>query len=417
MDHASNLFNRMERLNKQISILFAVFVAVFIGLAAFHCPIESLDRQEYVFFRAGQDFMADFFNIERGLADWDPYFNELNGSYLPLGYLLLMPFNPLCDYGHMSLEDCWHSPLAIFYATLFLILSLFLFFDSLSRLNSKKGWHTYNTLLLLFTFIFLFAIERGNEIFLAATGINYFLAYYDTDDVWKRRFSLFCLCFAAVLKIYPVLFGILLLQDKRYKDIAFCIVTGLILTFVPFLFFKHGLANIPRLFENIHTYTDLYHEPTTEYEFGIHMLGNGITYAVNYLHPGTISDSVVEGVSMTTKVLTALLSILSLVLVFLEKRRWMQVGLIALVIMMYPSHSVFYCGLYLIPMMVLFLSKEECTKTDYSIAILLCLIMNPIQVIVSPITLTAILANIFSIILWILLIVHSITGIFKKQQA
>ena len=50
----------MEKLNKRVSIIFAVLVAVFIGLAVGGCPIEPLNHQEYVIFEAGNDFMADF---------------------------------------------------------------------------------------------------------------------------------------------------------------------------------------------------------------------------------------------------------------------------------------------------------------------------------------------------------------------
>lgn len=410
----------MEKLNKRISILFAILVAVFIGLAVGGCPIEPLNHQEYVIFKSGNDFMADFFNLQRYISDRDPYYNEINTrsehGYLPLSYLLMVPFNNLCDYAHMSLEDCWHSPIAVYSAILFLIISLFFFFDSLFRLNSKKGWRTHNTFLLLFTALFLHTIERGNEIFISAACIYYFLAFYDAENVWQRRLGLFCLCVAAVLKVHPVLFGILLLQDKRYKDIAFCIVTGLILTFVPFLYFKHGIC-IPRLIGNLQvgiaTYSTI---PSTEYKSGIHALCNGIMYAVNYLQPGTIADSVVSCINSTAKVVTALLSVMSLVLAFFEKRRWLQVGLIAMVVMLYPFHSMFYTTLYILPMVVLFLGKEDCTKTDYAIAILLCLIMSPIQIVVPPVTLTPILANIFTIVLWILLIVYSTKGILKKTS-
>ncbi len=412
----------MEKLNKRISIVFAVLVAIFIGLSVFHSPVELFNHQECVIFRAGDDFMADFFNLQRYIADRDPYFNEVNTrsehGYLPLSYLIVLPFNNLCDYAHMSLEDCWHSHIAVYSALVFLMISLFFFFDSLFRLNSKKGWRIYNTFLLLFTALFLHAIERGNEIFISAACINYFLAFYDADNVWKRRLGLFCLCFAAVLKIYPVLFGILLLQDKRYKDIVFCVVTGLLLAFVPFLCFKHGLANIPRLIGNLQVHTTTYSTiPSTEYKFGIHALCNGITYAVNYLQPGTIADSAVSSINSISKAITAVLSIITLILAFMERRRWLQVGLIAMVVMLYPFQSLYYTILYLLPMVVFFLGKEDCTKMDYSIAILLCLIMNPIQLVVPPVTLTPILANIFTIVLWILLLVHSTKGILKQHRA
>ena len=100
----------MEKLNKRISIVFAVLVAIFIGLSVFHSPVELFNHQECVIFRAGDDFMADFFNLQRYIADRDPYFNEVNTrsehGYLPLSYLIVLPFNNLCDYAHMSLEDC-----------------------------------------------------------------------------------------------------------------------------------------------------------------------------------------------------------------------------------------------------------------------------------------------------------------------
>lgn len=410
----------MEKLNKRVSVFFAILVAIFIGLAVGGCPIETFNHQEYVIFKSGGDFMADFFNVQRYIAERDPYYNEINTrsehGYLPLSYLLLVPMNNLCDYAHMSLEDCWHNPIAVYSAILFLIISLFFFFDSLFRLNAKKGWRTYNTFLLLFTSVFLYTIERGQEVFIAAACINYFLAFYDADDVWKRRLGLVCLCIAAVLKVHPVLFGILLLQDKRYKDIAFCIVTGLILTFVPFLFFKHGIC-ISRLIGNLQvavaTYSNI---PSTEFKLGFHALCNGITYAANELQPGTFSDAAVNVIGTTAKIITAILSLLSLVLAFFEKRRWLQVGLIALVVMLYPHHSISYTTLYLIPMIVLFLSKEDVTKTDYVIAILICLMLSPIQIVVPPITLTPILANIFTIILWFLLIGHSAKGILRKQE-
>ena len=410
----------MEKLNKRISIIFGVIVAIFICLALGNSHIETLNHQDHVIFRSGDDFMADYFNVQRYISERDPYYNEINTrsehGYLPLSYLLILPLNNVCDYAHMSLEDCWHTPMALYTALLFLLISLFFFFDSLYRLNNKKGWKIYNTFLLLFTSLFLFSIERGNEIFISAAGINYFLAYYDTESKWKRIFALFCLCFAAVLKVYPVLFGILLLQDKRYKDIAFCVVTGLILTFVPFFFFKHGLSSIPHIFENIHIHTETYSTPSTEYQFGIHALCKEITYAIYYLHPDSISDHSANLVNTFAQVTSALLALISLVLAFFERRRWLQLGLIAMVIMVYPFHSIFYCALYLLPMMILFLSKEECTKIDYVIAGLLVVIMNPIQFVVEPISLTPVIANICTIILWILFIVYSGKGLYEKRK-
>lgn len=401
----------MRQLKYRITILFAVLVGCYLLLSVWHSPIDLLNHQENVLFRAGEDFQADFFNVQRYISENDPYFNEINGPsekpYLPLCYLILKPFNHVCDYAHMSLEDCWHSPLAQLSAILFLLISLFFFFHSFLQLNRNKEWKTYHTFLLLFSSIFLFTIERGNLIILTVAFINYFLAYYDSKNVWKYRVGLLCLCLAAVMKIYPVLLGLLLLKDKRYKDIALCASMGMILTFVPFLFFQHGFANVPRLFENIQANVEIYKASSHEYKFGIPALGQMAISAINDSSAGTLPGKSVACTMTILKIVSALLTIASLVLVFFEKRRWLQVALISMVLLMYPVNSGFYCGLYLLPMIVLFWNKQEYHRIDYMIAILLCLIMNPIQIVLNNTTFTPIIANISSIILWITLMIYS----------
>jgi len=385
----------MRKLRINITILFAVLVGCYLLLLVGQSPIKALNHQEYVLFRGAQDFMADFFNVQRYISENDPYFNEINGQcekpYLPLCYLILKPFNNLCDYANMSLEDCWYSPLAEISALVFLLISLFFFFHSLSLLNSNNEWKAYHILLLLFSSVFLFTIERGNLIILTVACINYFLAFYDSKNVWKYRLGLLCLCLAAVMKVYPVLFGIMLLKDKRYKDIAYCIVAGLILSFVPFLFFEHGLANVPQLIENIKANTLAYSHSSSEYKFGMIVLGQ-----------------VLPSATLAVKIITALLSLASLVLAFFEKRRWLQVALICMVILLYPANSAFYCGLYLIPMLALFFNKQDYRGVDWTIAVLLCLIMNPIQIVIYTTTITPIIANVSSILLWIMLLIYSI---------
>lgn len=406
----------MNKLNIHISLLFAILVAIFLCLIAIGPKENLFGHQEYVFFNGGNDLFADYFNVHRFIAERDPYFNEMISNYLPLSYLLLMPFNQLCDYAQMTQDDCYTCNVAVISAVVFLIVSLFFFFDSLNRLNNKHGWRIFNTFLLLFSSIFLYTIERGNMVILASAGANYFLAYYDAESVWKRRFGLLCLCFAAVLKIFPVLFGILLLKDKRYRDIVFCIIAGLLLTFLPFLYFEHGFGNIPRLIEELRAHMAIAALPDTVYKFGIHSLAQMIIFAINYLNPGQIAAPTIAMWTIGTKVLTAILACVSLVFAFIEKQRWMQIGLIAMVIMLYPADSYFYSGLYLIPMIMLFLNKEDYCGMDYAVAVLVCLIMNPVQLVYGPVSLSAVIINIFSIILWILLIVYSGINTFGKTK-
>jgi hypothetical protein len=54
--------------------------------------------------------------------------------------------------------------------------------------------------------------------------------------------GLFALAFATGLKFYPVLLGLPLLADKRYKDALHACVYGLICFFVPSLFYKGPIS-------------------------------------------------------------------------------------------------------------------------------------------------------------------------------
>lgn len=406
----------MSKLNNKISIIFAILVTIFLCLSIGHSPIGALNHQDEVIFRSGNDFMADFFNLQRYIAERDPFFSEINGqsehAYLPIAYLMLMPFNNLCDYAHMSLQDCWDSHISVFSAVLFLLLSLFFFFDSLYRLNRKKEWRTFNTFLLLFSSIFLFTIERGNLIILTVAGINYFLVFYDSESKWLQRLGLFCLCFAAALKIYPVLFGVLLLVEKRYKDIALCVLCGLILTFVPFLFFKHGLSNVPRLLENVRVSSEVY-GAVTKYQFGIRPIVIVLTRKFG------LSDSASSVFMVSSRIFTWLLALVSIVLSYVEKRKWLQVALLSLTIVLLPTNSFFYTGMYLIPFIILYINNNNSLSwEDYFIVLLLALIFNPIQIMHNSLNVSMLFANICCILLWGLLIYMAVANmcITKRKR-
>lgn len=387
-------------------ILFSILVIAFLCfLLSGSNAVELLNHQDVVFFKSCEDFLGDFFNVQRYISENDPYFNTINGQsekpYLPICYLLMMPFNNICDYKNMSLQDCWADHKAVMSAVVFLLLSLFFFFDSLRRLNIEKKLRFIDVFLLLFSSVFLYTIERGNLIILAVASINYFLAFYISDKKWIRRLGLFFLCLAASIKVYPALFGILLLKDKRYKDILFCICCGLILSIVPFLYFEHGLGNIPQLIDNLRVNSEIYGD-SIRYQFGTRSIGAIIAKIING------SDSVTNVVLVCLKILTIVMAFLSVICAFVENRKWVQVALLTMTVMLFPTNSYFYSGMYLFAFITLFMNKTDCdNKGDIIVAALLCLIMNPFQIVLGEISVTSVFANLWSIILWCFMILYS----------
>ena len=86
--------------------------------------------------------------------------------------------------------------------------------------------------------IFIYAYERGNLIQLTVVLSTIFLLCYNSKNKIIKEISFICLATAAALKIFPALFGILLLFDKKYKEAMRLIIYGINFTSLPFLFFE-----------------------------------------------------------------------------------------------------------------------------------------------------------------------------------
>lgn len=111
------------------------------------------------------------------------------------------------------------------------------------------------TISMLFTVPFLYQYERGNIIFLALCFTMLFFLWKDSENRILRELSFFSLAGAAGLKIYPAVFGLLLVREKRYKEAVRLMIYGLISFFLPFLCFGSFLGNIKKMISNMKTVT------------------------------------------------------------------------------------------------------------------------------------------------------------------
>lgn len=102
--------------------------------------------------------------------------------------------------------------------------------------------------LLAFTLVFsyghLYAMERGNIIILSMATALFFVLYYDSPRRWVRELALLSLAVSANLKLYPAVFGVLLLYDRRWREALRAVIYGVALFLLPCLTFEHGLANL-----------------------------------------------------------------------------------------------------------------------------------------------------------------------------
>jgi len=366
-----------------------------------------------IFFGSLKDFFADFFNVLRYVAGRDVYFNEIGGGqespYLPLSYMLLYPFSCLNNYGSMSLSDCWSSRISIMSVFMYTFFSLAVFIHALVALIKKYNVNKIILLPILLSNIVLFSVERGNLVIISAAGAFYFLAFFDSENRMLRYFALFMLVFASVLKFYPVILGFLLLKEKRYKDILYCIILGVLLTILPFFFFKRGLMNIPLLLSNL----KLHYEA---YRYGI-FPRFGVSHLFYHIVRKLLNNEIGPTVYIITQISIRLICVFSVFLSYKTKDEFLSLALLIFPILFFPTNSGYYCGVYLMPLIVmtpnLFLKNKK-TGIIFIIYSILCL--QCIQILFKIFNLTQLFVNFFTLLIFVYVLVITLLKIKADKE-
>ncbi|MDR0940175.1 MAG: DUF2029 domain-containing protein [Mediterranea sp.] len=356
-----------------------------LGFAALWALLLVADPSRHqlnVFFRGGDDFLADYFNHTRYAAGRDPYFNTINGLhehiYPPLCYLLLYPQTLFVPYSSMSLAECWTSPAALLCAGLFLALSLFFYLHSLFLLCRKFEAPRYLWIVILFSSVSLFALERGNFILLTAACVNYFICFKDSGR--KRWLCVLCLALASTFKVFPVLFALYYLRRREYRTFVAAGVVTALLVFVPFLFFKHGLVeNLEQLLRNISAQTPIYGMSKSPDHFGV------IAIFLQVEHSLGLSSS--PAVYSAGKWLNYGLGLCTLFLFFKASSPTLRLGLLSMMCALFPQQASVYSGVYLFPLLIALasarLSAASWTKREKklygSLILLFVLALLPLQ--------------------------------------
>ncbi len=326
-------------------------------------------RESFLFFRSFEDLFADYFNVLRYVCERDVYFNPVNGpgekEYLPLAYMIFYPFSRFDNYAQMSLPDCWHSNWSLFSCCLFLTGNILLLLHSLQSLCKKLKVDDKISYILLCSNIMLFTVERANIILLAASFLNYFFVYYDSKNNKERLFACISLAISATLKIFPVVFIVFYLPRKQYKDFFTTIIIGLLLAFLPFLFFKHGFGNIPQLIKNV----------TIAGNTGLFAATYGCTFSHFivrlYQNLGIDSNLSIPLVKIVRYAVVGL-AVLAFLLFFIRHetlKQWDEMTLILFTLLFLPSTSRRYSGLFIFPLVIVYFATLADRKKITNVAL------------------------------------------------
>lgn len=213
-------------------------------------------RYTNVFFLSCNDLFMDFFNSVRDAAQGPAVYTVRHVIYPPMAnllYLVCSRFIPSA-YADSSFKNrySWtEHPEAVFFIMLFSLIVLLAIFVIVYE--TVKGGRKRRFLFALFSVInipILYMVERGNMMLLCFLSLLIYFVTYNSKNKLYREIGIIALAFCFSLKLYPVIFGWLLLVDKRFLDGVRCFIYGMLMLFIPSFWFG-GPACFYQIYKNI----------------------------------------------------------------------------------------------------------------------------------------------------------------------
>ena len=339
-----------------------------------------------VFFSDELDTGMDFFNSLAETHGADPYgtFHTLYTPLCNLFFLILQMMVPVTvssmwpdtHYEMTGLRQTGNdirkeqSCLLIYLCYLVVLTFLWILLVSCKYHKEHVGgiWGTVIGGLSFLCHGNLTAIERGNVVNLTAFFVMAFLFMYRSDRHILRELSYICLAIAAGLRLYPALYGIMLIFDRDLSGAAKSVLYGIATVILP-TFALGGIGMLPEFIHQViafNTGSEIY-----AYYYG---MKNMVYHAAGYLaqsadHADIGIPFLGDGV-MSTGAMLDIISFILLVVAYLillaafcvHDRLWLKTLDITIAMVLVQTESYDYVLVFFAPALVLMLLEK---RADY----------------------------------------------------
>lgn len=395
-------------------IVFLAVLYVGITYTFLELLLNSENAFQQVFFSNHNAFFSDFFDSVYDSLARDPYVERgvIYPAFIYVFYRAIAAFLPVAvsSAGSYAIRDSYVGEM-IFHAYCYALM-IAIFTIIVKIMHSKDIITKLFAFALLLSTPVLYAYERGNSILVSLLFLLLFFYLKDSEKGYQREWALISLAVAANIKIYPAIFGLLLLAEKKYIKAFRCMIYGAILFVFPFFFFG-GLKDIPLMFSNIFR--------TSSSFGGVYGYQVGIRHLLSYLSAVTGNAEILERTGM----LTAFVAIILLFNFFFTKEYFKKVLMLGIMCNLIPGFSWLYTTVYILPAVIYYYIDGSDRKNHiYPICFVLLFCQFPIDISgILPtlkdngifvmrynMTLSTVLSN---IALWVLLIVSFAETVFE----
>lgn len=364
--------NENSNLNDNVMLFFRVLMGFNLLLALYLLGKLVFPDIEFfhtnIFFYRDNMFM-DFFNDLYWSRNRDPYSYEW-GNFPPLFFVIsfvlaniLKTLTGLDDF--YEIRNTYSGRIVYL---LFAGFCVFIICRTMKKIlrTSNRTTLVFSCLIIVTSYPFLWAFDRGNFVVLTAALIAAFIVCYNNG---KYVSAAFILGIAAALKMYPAILGTVFLADKKYREAIICACTGLLSTLLSFAFFEGGIIfNISVFLTKAAQYVNWGNATSVQnmsYNNSLYMLLD-IPY-VYFTNNFDIERSDLAQVNIPVKIISFILLVIIILICFLMKNNHDRILILCCSMILYPFNSSDYNLTILLVPIVFWLVNE---KSDlYFIAI------------------------------------------------
>ena len=337
------------------------------------------------------NIFCDFYSVFDVWARFK-FNSTFNQMYFPFTYLIIDLFTKLkSPYNAVIIHSLLFSAFFVIYA-----------YQNLSLTIKTESFK--NVVICSFmSYPFIFTLHTGNiEAYVFVFLALFIITYH------KTRFSTLFLAMAISMKLFPAVFLILLISDKKYKEIIYTLFGVIIFTMVPLLFFdggfNKGIGNyLTNFIANLKWYSQMMVIDGVGNIFG-HSLLTVIRIIFAPIMPPIQSI-------LKPYLLFAFISfgVITAWIVFKEKIFWKKVALLVLSMNLLPYVSTDYKLMHLFIPLFLFINYQERDKWDFVYTSFFSLLLIPKNYF-SPFSFSAVLNPIIMLFILLLIIMSKKEG-------